>query len=230
MKKAFLFLSCLVFAGAIQAQNSSGQPFVRASGDATVSVKPDQLKLTVGVITQAVTAQQASDENATQMEKVLSKLKQMLGSTGDVKTVSYSVTPVYKYVSGDGTSILIGYKTTNMVEITTSDLSLGGPLADAATAAGANTVQGLRFSLKDPEPVRSEALRLATRRAKEHAEAIASGLGMKIGQVVSAEESSAVKAVIYSDSRDTKVGSSTPVETGMIEVSASVIVEAVLIS
>ena len=76
----------------------------------------------------------------------------------------------------------------------------------------------------------NEALHMATRRAKEHAEAITSGLGMKIGQVVSAEESSAVRAVVYSDTRDTKVGGSTPVETGMIKVSASVIVEAVLTS
>jgi uncharacterized protein len=230
MRKALLFLAILIITHGLQAQSLSAQPFVRASGYGSVTVKPDPLKLTVGVTTQATTAQKASEENAAQMEKVLSKLHQIVGSTGDIKTVTYSVTPVYKYNSADGTSTLIGYKATNMVEITTSDLSLGGPLADAATAAGANSIQGLRFALKDSDPARNEALRQATRRAKEHAEAMASGLGMRVGQVVSAEESSAVKSIVSSDNRDNKTAGSTPVETGMIEVSASVIVEAVLVS
>ncbi len=229
MKKKLLLGFFLASAAMLWTRTLPAQNFVRASGYAAVSVKPDQLKLTVGVITQAATAQRSSEDNAAQMEKVLAKLQQVIGSTGDIKTVSYSVAPVYKYNSSDGTSTLIGYKTTNLAEITTSDLSLGGPLADAATAAGANTVQSLRFSLKDSEPVRNEALRQAARRAREHAEAMASGLGMRTGQVVSAEESSAVKSTVNSSNRDTTIAVSTPIETGMIEVSATVIVEMALI-
>jgi uncharacterized protein YggE len=114
-----------------------------------------------------------------------------------------------------------------MVEATTSDLSLGGKMIDAATAAGANTIQGLRFSLENFEPVRKDALRLATQQARTNAEAIASGLGMQLGSVVSAEESSVAKSTGLTDVR-AGGGTQTPVEIGLVEVSASVVLEAEL--
>lgn len=233
LRKALLtlsiFLSIFALTSIAEAQTIGRQPFARASGTASVSVKPDQLKLNVGVIAQAVTAQEAASQNAMQMDKVLLNLRQILGPAGETKTVSYSLTPLYKSQAGDGTPILIGYRVANTVEVTTDDLSLGGKLIDAATAAGANSVQGLQFSLRDSETARGEALRAAARQGKARAQSIASGLGMQIGQVVSAEESSAVRPLIYSDTRLAPTGGgSTPVETGMVEVSASVVVEAEL--
>jgi uncharacterized protein YggE len=226
--KRWVCLSAILIAaaGLVSAQTSAQQHRVRASGSATVSVKPDQLRLSVGVVTQAATAQESADQNAAQMAKVLSGLKQVLGSTGEIETVSYSVSPVYRYGTG-GASTLIGYSTSNLVEAKTGDLSLGSRLIDAATGAGANAVQGLRFTLKDSEPVRGEALRLATRQARTNAGSIASGLGRQIGEVVLAEESSAVSPVV--DGRIAAAeGTATPLEAGLVEVSARVVVEAEL--
>ena len=46
----------------------------------------------------------------------------------------------------------------NTVEVTMNDLSLIGRAIDAASQAGANNVQGLRFALQDQEPSRQQAL------------------------------------------------------------------------
>src|SRR5574340_1291783 len=153
----FLFI-LLTFALAAPAQISSRT--VRANGEASVSVQPDQAKINVGVITQGATAQEAGSRNATQVEAVLSQLHQVLGSSGETRTVSYSINPNYRYVQGQPAELL-GYTASNTVEVTTFDLSLIGKVIDAANQAGANSVQSLRFGIRDPEPVRGRVLSAA---------------------------------------------------------------------
>jgi uncharacterized protein len=55
---------------------------VRASGDATVTAKPDRAQVTIGVLSQAPTAQAASAQNATQTTAVLDAVKRALGGNG----------------------------------------------------------------------------------------------------------------------------------------------------
>jgi hypothetical protein len=217
----------LVAALSVNAQLLPRRSSVRASGQASVSVKPDQLKLNVGVTTQAATALEASDQNAALVTVVIAALKKVVGAAADIKTVGYSVTPNYKYPQGGGTPTLTGYTVNNTLEVATGDLSLAGRLIDAAVQAGATNVQSLRFALKDSEPARAEALRLATIEAKRHAEAIATGLNARLGYVIAADEGGAVQ-VANTDVRAvaTAGGSTpTPVETGMVEVSATVTLE-----
>lgn len=191
-------------------------------------MKPDQMMLTVSVVTQADTAQQAADDNAARSTVVIDALRKLLGLQADLRTVSYSVTPIYKYPSG-GTPILSGYSASNSVEVTTTDLSIAGRLIDIAVQAGATTVGSIRFGLKDPQPARQAALKLAVQQAKASAEAMASGLNAHVGAVITIAESSTA-AVINSDrSTSTAATVPTPVETGMVQVRASVAIEAALL-
>jgi len=226
MRKLFILAGILAILGAAAHAQFPGRRYVRANGEAAVSVKPDLLKLTAGVVTQGVTAQEAADQNATQVTSVLTKLRQVLGPNADIKTTSYSLSPNYRYPQGGGQPVLTGYTASNNVEITTSDLSLAGRLIDAAVSGGATNVQGLRFTLKDFEPPRAQALRLATIQAKNHAEAIALGLGVKLGAVLSAQEGTAVRATTLDVRAEAGGGSvPTPVETGMVEVQATVVLD-----
>jgi hypothetical protein len=205
------------------------RPFVRATGEGVVSFKPDQMKLSIGVTTQADTAQQAADDNATRSTVLIAAVQKLLGSSGDLRTISYSVTPVYKYPSGGGQPTLVGFTASNQIEITTSDMSIAGRLIDVSVSAGATTIGSIRFGLKDAEPARAVALKLATQKARSNAEAIASGLAAKIGAINYVAESTA--AAITSLDR-TAVGAAastpTPVETGTVEIRATVVLEAEL--
>ena len=138
-----LMLSC----SAMAAQTAA--PSVQANGSATLTAKPNQAQLDVGVVTNGATAQDASQKNAGLSETVQAALSKLLGSAGTLQTVSYYVTPRYS-TAPNQPSVIIGYTAGNTVRVTTSDLSQIGLLIAAANQAGANSVGGLSFGLQNP--------------------------------------------------------------------------------
>ena len=212
----------LLFAAVAAASAQTTRPrFIRTVGEGVASGKPDQAKVDFSVITQAATAQDASAQNADKTTAVLNVLRQVLGPNADIRTINYSVTGNYKY---DGTtSTLIGFTASNTVEAVVNDISLPGKLIDAAIQAGANRVDSLRFLVKDDQPLRREALRLASVQARQHADAIALGLGLRVGSVLSAEEGYATPVPIYAGGMaGTAAATTTPVEAGTVDVHATV--------
>jgi uncharacterized protein YggE len=224
MLRPILFAAiAAAFAASTPAQSVGNRPFVHASGEGIVSIRPDQMKLNVGVTTQARTAQEAVDTNATLVSQVLIALRQLLGPNADLKTINFAVTPNYRYPQGGGQPEITGYTASNTIEVTTSDLTLSGRIIDAATQAGANQVTNLRFLLKDSEPAKSQALKAATQQAKAHAEAIAQGLGIQLGAVLAASEGFSTQYIPGPLDRGAgATAATTPVETGMLEVRATV--------
>jgi uncharacterized protein len=194
---------------------------IQASGSATLNVNPDQAQMTVGVTTQASTADAAAQQNATRTAAVIDALKATLGTSGTIQTVGYSVMPNY----GVNTQVITGYTVMNTLQLTTGDLSLPGRLIDAASQAGATNLGGLSFGLRDSDPVRQQALSQASKQALAHAGAIASGLAAKIGAVVSAQEGAAV--VPFTATMG--AAASTPILTGTVSVTANVTVTVQLV-
>jgi uncharacterized protein YggE len=225
LKKTHLLPAALALLSVTaQAQTPPRRAVVVAAGQGTVSVQPDEAKVQFSVVTQAVTAQDAASQNATQVTAVLAALRSVLGPSANLKTLSYSLNPNY---SNGNQPILIGYTATNTVQVTLSDLSLIGKVIDTGIQAGANRVQGLQFGLKDDQPTRAQALKLATVQAKAHADAMASGLGLKTGAAISIQEGFATSVPV-------RVGvaaptATTPVETGSVDVTATVTLEVELI-
>jgi uncharacterized protein YggE len=212
--------------------HSADKPYIQATGEATVSLRPDRALINIGVVTQAGTAAAASAQNAKQTDSVLSELRRMLGSGGQLKTTAYSVRPNYQYPKPGAAPVINGYTAANTVEVTLDDLSLVSKMIDHSTQAGANNIQRLEYKLKDPRVARGKALREAAEVAKVNAEAIAAGLGMKVVRVLSAEEATseeevgAYKRAAAPPAPPAAQAVATPVEIGMIEVSATVTLRA----
>src|SRR5437667_7086188 len=101
----------------MQAQTPPRRQFVRASGDVSVFVAPDQVIVDAGVSTQGRTAQDASSQYATQAAAVVTALNQLLGTGADIKTLNYFVGPNYQYPSGGGTPTVTGYTASITVEV-----------------------------------------------------------------------------------------------------------------
>jgi uncharacterized protein len=228
MNHFVLLLSLAFSSSGLLAQLPARQPSVRASGEASVFALPDQVRIDVTVTTQGKTAQDAASQNASQLAAVTSALVQILGANADIKTINYFVGPNYQYPPNGGTPILIGYTASNTIEVTLGMISMAGAVIDTAAQAGATTVGGLRFTLKDPEPQRLQALSLATLQARSHAEAMANALGAKVGAVITVQEGAQVRLQplvgVAADARSTP----TSIQPGMIEVQASVVLEAQL--
>ena len=157
-------------------------------------------------------------QNATQTTAVLNAVKAVLGSSGTVQTLYYSVMPRY----APNSSTINGYTTNNTLRAITTDLSILGRLIDAANGAGANTVGNLGFGLQDPDPSVQLALTAATKQAMAHANAIAAGLGGKAGAVISAQEGSSYTPIFMAGQGAAAAAVSTPVQTGTVNVYATV--------
>lgn len=202
-------------------------PSVRAQGSAIATAKPDQVRIDIGVLTQAKTAQAAGAANATQFTEVVNTLKKVAGAGAEIQTVSYSVQPNYKYPKEGGTPSIAGYTAVNVVRVTTPAVEKAGEIIDAATGTGANTIRGIEFSVKDERALRAKALAEAARNARANAEAMAAGLGLRITRVLRVEDTVEPPvrpvremAMMRADAAQT------PVEAGTIDVQASVFVTA----
>lgn len=196
------------------------RPFIQANGSATISTAPDQATIDATVSTIGTSAQDASAKNATQVAGLLAAFGKLLGAGANVQTTSYSVYPNYQNNSPNPPSIS-GYTANSTVEVTLTDLSQAGAVIDTAVGSGATSLGGYSFSLKDPDPQRQQALRMATQQAMAHANAMAIAAGHTVGNVRSVEEgTAAVVSPIGIVGGTASV--STPVQPGTIQIQASV--------
>ena len=208
--------------------HTADKPYVQAAGEATVSAKPDQAVIDIGVVTQATTAAIAVAQNATQTDAVITELTRVLGGNKNLKTTTYSLQPTYQTPKRGATPTITGYTARNVVEVTLDDLTQVSKVIDTGTKSGANVIQNLQYRLRNPVAVRSQALREASAQAKASAEAIASGLGLKAVRVLSAEEVSSEEGLTMAKRATPPPGSfspSTPLEVGTIDITANVLVK-----
>ncbi len=222
-----LLCTFLLLASAMPAQDTSKLAHVvRASGEATVTAKPDRAQITIGVLTQAASAQLASSQNASQTTAVLDALRRSLGASGQLKTSGYSISPDYQYSKDGSASKVIGYQASNAVLVTVDDLSLVGKIIDAATGAGANNINGIEFTLRNDEAVRAQALAEAAAKARANAEAIAKALNLQVVGIVNAEatEPPVMRPLFAQAKVGAQLNAPTPIETGTLDIHASVVV------
>jgi uncharacterized protein len=198
---------------------------VRASGEATVTAKPDRAQLSIGVVTQAPTAQEASKQNAAKTTQVLDAIKRALSSGGEVNTSGYSISPDYSYPKNEAPKIA-AYHASNTVMVTINDLASVGKMVDIATGSGANAITGISFTLQNDEPVRTQALAEAAVKARANAEAIARALNLQIVGVLEAQstEATAIRPLFVPVAEKAMARAETPVEPGSLDIHASVTV------
>jgi uncharacterized protein YggE len=223
----FVYKTCfavLLLAFSLTAQETSSKlpPSIATTGEAVITVKPDRAQIDIGVMTQAGTSDAAASKNAVQLDAVLSQLRTVLGPAADIKTISYSLTPNYRYPTGGGEPAITGYTATNIVRATIDDLTKMGKVIDTTTASGANRVQGLEFTLKNRGAVEAQALAEAAVNARKKADTLAAALDVRIIRILSVSESSPVDVPVRGVAFAKTETTTTPIEAGTIEVHASV--------
>ncbi|MEZ5391450.1 MAG: SIMPL domain-containing protein [Bryobacterales bacterium] len=198
---------------------------LRTTGTATVKVAPDEARITIGVVTQAPTAEQAARQNAAQVDQVLEAVRAEIGDAGKLKTNNYSIFPEYNRPSRDGSAPEIsGYRAQNMIEATLHDIAKVAAVIDVATKNGSNQVQGVNFGIRDETELRAKALQEAAQKARANANALAQALGLKVRRIVSVEEGGPTVVQPYRRAMPMAMAAdvSTPIEAGEVEVQATV--------
>ena len=218
-----VLIGIFAFAIAANAQITLTKRTITTTGTATVAATPDKADVQLGVTTQAVTAQDASTQNAAQVSSVLNAIRGVLGANASIKTISYTLSAIYNNPPQGQTAVVVGYVATNIVDATMTDLTLVGKVIDAGIGAGANRVQGITFGLQNPDPVQQQALKAAAAAALTQAKTIASGLGVNVGNVLQASQGGSISSGTVL--AGVAAAPTTPIEPGAIQVSASVTIQ-----
>jgi uncharacterized protein YggE len=205
---------------------------VLVTGDANVQAAPDTAVLVLSIVTQSQRAVAAQQENARKTDEVIRAVKATAGANSEIRTSDYSLQPQYSYQDTRLPSI-IGYESRNSVTVTISDLNSVGAVIDAASQAGANSVESVSFILRESNPARGQTLTEATRQAMNKAQAIAQALGGRVVRVIETQEGGPTYRPPITDeplgysanmnaTANTRKSASTPVEAGTLNVRSQV--------
>lgn len=191
-----------------------------------ISVTPDQAQIALGVTTQHQRAAEAMQANAEALAKVLAALKGSGIEAKNIQTSTLSLQAQHAYAEGQAPR-LTGYEARNTVSITVDDLSKLGGLLDQVTASGANSIDSLRFGLKDKTAAEDRARMKAVQSAKARAALYANEFGVKLGRILSISENTGLQPVVPYEARSVDLAqkAATPVEAGELRVTAQVTVE-----
>ena len=168
-------LACAPAANAQTPPPSPELPVVVATGEAVVKRAPDRAFVSIAAESRARTSRDAQRLNAEAMTSVLA-----------IQTTGYDIQPEFDYANGKQT--VRGYVARNSIEVRVDELPKLGDILDIAVGAGATSVAGVRFDLKDRTGAEREALQRAVEDARARASAAAAGAGLKVDRVVKIEE------------------------------------------
>lgn len=176
MRSHTITTACVALALALAfvpaAAQAADQPATLAiDGAGTAFVAPDVAALTIDVRSAASTRQRARSRANTRTSHVLSALaaqgvpRDKLTTTG----ITLERTQVGKHK--------VRYTASNSIGVRLVDVSKVGPVIDAVTAAGADSIDGPFFSFSDPSAGRAEATRAALADARRRADDAAAAVG-----------------------------------------------------
>jgi uncharacterized protein YggE len=190
---------------------------VTTSGHGVVTAVPDQVTVTAGVQTQAVTAADTLAQNSAAMQKVVAALQQAGGSKLQTQQVSL-------YPRTNDAGDVIGYAAQDSVSAE-SGVAKAGQLIDAAVGAGANTVDGPTLGLSSQDDLYRQALAKALDDARAKATALGQAGSFIVGPVSSiTEQSNNSPPPMAFKAAATGAAASTPIEPGTQDVTADVTV------
>lgn len=211
-----------------RAEAAAREPALTVNGAGRVEVTPDRARISFAVETEAEAAREASEANATLMERVMAAVRETGIPDLRVETSGYTLTPRYVPRRDDRPQEIAGYTARNHVQVISDDVEAVGRIIDAALAAGANRVAGLSFEIRDAEPHRLEALREAVRKARGEAEVMAESLGMRLGDPIEVQGGAEIPPIRpFQQARAefammADAAATTPVEAGLQTVTANV--------
>jgi uncharacterized protein YggE len=159
---------------------------ISVEGNSLVKVTPDLVTVYFNVETNRTTAKEAKDANSLVVDNLITSLVKLGFNREDIQTQSFNIYEDQRWENGKMKSY--GYKASHQikVQLSTSQTDKIGDVIDAGVDSGA-LLQWINFELSNDKQneYKAQALKEAGQDAKTKAEAIASGLGKNLGDIVS---------------------------------------------
>jgi uncharacterized protein len=202
-------------------------PTVVTTGEAIVRRAPDVAFVTATVESRARSPRDAQRQNADAMAAVQKRIADAGIPRDALRTLGLSLDQEVDNVNGR--RVPREFVARNTLEIRLDDVSRAGEIADAVVQAGATSLGGVRFDLKDRAAAEREALRNAVADARARADAAASGAGRNVDRILKIQDTRS-EAIVPRPmmSMRAEAAASTTVEPGFIEIRSSVVLTAVM--
>ena len=199
-----------------------------------VLAAPDMAQINSGVTTQGASAREALDANTAAMSELIAALKAAGIEARDIQTSGFSVNPNYVYSDErdeNGYSLpprINGYQVSNTVTVTVRKLDALGTILDKSVTIGANTVNGVSFSVADPSDLYNQARKAAFADARAKAELYADAANVTLDEIISISETQGYNSPqpypMYAWA-DMAVAQAVPVEAGEMAFAINVSVQ-----
>ena len=201
-------------------QTESETRKVQVIGMGETRVEPDSAVISLGVQTEASSAQAALNQNNTKMQTLLETLEEADISSEDIQTQTLHLGPRFEF--DEDTRTLVGYVATNIVEVRIDDLERLGTLVDEAVNDGANTVENIRFEIRDPESMTDQARQTAFQNARHKAEELADLANASLGPILEIQETSSTPDPILRSAEMVADAATVPISPGSQTVSVEI--------
>ena len=235
--KTVLAVPALVMAAALpmsaqaaEVQIASEGPVVELTVQENVFSAPDVAQIAAGVMTRAPTAQQAVQQNAEAMERLVERMRALGIERRDIQTSNFNLNPDYRHNPQTGEASFSGYTVNNQVSVKLRDLKRAGEVLDALVTAGANNIYGPNFMLEDDADAKVKARAAAFASGKAMAENYARMAGYSGVRLLEVSESfqsymrpppPMAAVAMRAESAD----ASTPIEPGEVGTGISIMVK-----
>ena len=183
----------------------------------------------LAVETMSADAKQAAQDNANIMTKVKHAVIGAGAAPDKIETDNYTMYPVYEYDKGKVKSR--SYQVNNRMKVVVEDLTKAGTVMDAAISAGANRIENIMFTVRNPGKYKDDALREAAQDARRKADIIAASLGKTVTNIISVTDNSVrvsprnyMMNARMAGGNDMAESATTPMEGGDAKVESSVTV------
>jgi uncharacterized protein YggE len=189
------------FIGSVPATNT-----ISVSGHGESFAVPNIATVSFSVEKTAKTVADAQNQVTTVMNDVLATLKTNGIADKDIQTTSYDVNPKYDYQNSVCTinicppskQILTGYTVSDTVEVKIRAIDTAGTIIGVLGQKNVTNLSGLTLTVEDDSTVKTEARNKAITQAKQQADAIAKGLGVRLVRITSFSESGSAQPIYYS--------------------------------
>jgi hypothetical protein len=204
-----------------------------ASGSGEVRVRPDSMRVTIGVEAQGKTVEEVERLANEKMTRVLASLRALQIPNLQLKTSILTVRPVHA-TTPEGmirTAEIVGYSAVNAVSVVVRQAPReqiardASAIMSATLRSGANLTGDFEFFLDDPSRAQAEALAKAVADARRHGESMAAAAGVAITGVALVSEGGSIAPVLMQGmgyGAPSAAPPMTPVEAGEIVVSSTV--------
>jgi uncharacterized protein YggE len=194
-------------------------PAISVTGEATISVPPDQAQVEAGVTSDGKTAREASEANNVTMGKVLLALKAAGIDAKDIQTSRLSLQP--QSAPNRSTNAIAGYRASNQVTVRLRDVTKVASTIDLLVGAGANDIGGINFMVSQASKLLDDAREQAVADARRKAEIYAKAAGVTLGAPLSIAEEGA-RAPVFRGKMALAPMAATPVAQGEETLSVNV--------